>query len=88
MQCKYCGKKLLNVPNISEKKQFCNEKCKKIYDFYKLEDLILKFCNKFGNYCTICPIEKECSLFRKIEKLIRSDEDILKYDIPRSNKII
>ena len=83
MECHCCGSSTKKEGWIRVGKlYFCSADCKKIYDFYTLEDLVLKYCKMPGNHCGICPIKKECDIFLKIEKQISSDDDILKFDIP------
>ncbi|MFX0135290.1 MAG: hypothetical protein ACFFDN_16720 [Candidatus Hodarchaeota archaeon] len=83
MECTYCGKILGdNEGLIFREKYFYSNKCKKIYDYYYLGDKMLKYCDTYGNHCGICPIDRECSFFLKIEKQINSNEDILEFEIP------
>lgn len=83
MECTICGKKVSGKEIlINDKIVLCDNKCEKIYYYYELEDKVLNYCNKINNHCKICPIFKECSIFLKIEKKIKTDEDILKFNIP------
>ncbi|MFX0142427.1 MAG: hypothetical protein ACFFDN_52790 [Candidatus Hodarchaeota archaeon] len=85
MECWYCGKVVTDEGIISDKNYFCNEKCKKLHDFIILEDIMRIYCDTPGIHCGNCPIDKECSIFRKIEKQIRTEEDILQFNIPELN---
>jgi len=88
MECITCGKAVEEDKGFFiGNKFFCSLNCKKIYNYYELEDKIINYCNAVGNHCGICPIERECSIFMEIEKQICNDEDIIKFDIPIINHL-
>lgn len=82
MECSYCGENLGKKYYIINNNVFCSIKCSKYFSYYILEDYIRMYCNEFGNYCSICPITQECSIFFNIRDKITTNEDILKFEIP------